>query len=305
MEDVILTPELQRLRLDEVPAEYRQTVISLLRSSMAENTRRSYAGHLRRFFAWAGSRGLAVWPVSPEAAIAWLAELQKRGVSVSYAEAAMAALKKLHILHGMASPTDDPVVTAALKGFARENENSRRPAAAATADIVKELIFAVSWAPKYHEARRARDSALLILGFLGAFRRSELCALKIRDLEWTAGKDGKEVLLIRIGHSKNDPEGQKALTKAFFHTDDPRFDPLILTPVFSNASASSFRPLAAARCRGVIPSVYSSVLVPAFISSSIAAVRPYAAALLSAVMPPLSFAFTSAPAFSNNSTVAV
>ena len=229
MEDVILTPELQRLRLDEVPAEYRQTVISLLRSSMAENTRRSYAGHLRRFFAWAGSRGLAAWPVSPEAAIAWLAELQKRGVSVSYAEAAMAALKKLHVLHGMASPTDEPVVTAALKGFARENENSRRPAAAATADIVKELIFAVSWAPKYHEARRARDSALLILGFLGAFRRSELCALKIRDLEWTAGKDGKEILLIRIGHSKNDPEGQKALTKAFFQTDDPRFDPLILT----------------------------------------------------------------------------
>ena len=228
MEDLILTPELQRLRLDEVPTEYRETVLSLLRSSMAENTRRSYAGHLRRFFAWAGSRGLAAWPVSPEAAIAWLAELQKRGVSVSYAEAAMAALKKLHILHGMASPTDEPAVAAALKGFARECEKPRHAAAAATADVVRRLILAIQEAERYDPARRARDATLILLGFLGAFRRSELCAIRLRDLEWTQ-HDGEDVLLIRVGHSKTDPEGAKGLTKAFFHSEVAEFDPLILT----------------------------------------------------------------------------
>ena len=228
MEDLILTPELQRLRIDEVPAEYRGTVLSLLRSSMAENTRRSYAAHLRRFFAWAGSRGLAAWPVSPEAAIAWLAELKVRQVSVSYAEAAMAALKKLHVLQGLASPTDDHGVIAALRGFARSSDKPRHAAAAATADFVRRLILAIQGAEKYDPARRARDCALLILGFLGAFRRSELCAIRIRDLEWTK-HNGDEVLLIHVGKSKADPEGVKGLTKAFFHSATAEFDPLILT----------------------------------------------------------------------------
>ena len=228
MEDLILTPELQRLRLDEVPAEYQQTVISLLRSSMAPATRRSYAGHLRRFFAWADARGLAGFPVAPETALAWLAELRGRGVSVSYAEAAVAALKKLHVLQGLRSPTDDPAVAAAMKGFARECEKPRRAAAAATADVVRALISAIQGAEHYHEARRARDCALILLGFLGAFRRSELCAIRLRDLEWTQ-HDGEDVLLIRVGHSKTDPEGAKGLTKAFFHSETAEFDPLVLT----------------------------------------------------------------------------
>jgi len=228
LQDLILTPELRRLKLDEVPAEYRETIVSLLRSSMAPATRRSYAGHLRRFFAWAGERGLAAWPVSPEVALAWLAELRAREVSVSYAEASMAAIKKLHVLQGLASPTDDPAVAAALRGFARESEKPRHPAAAATADVVRRLILAIQEAERYDPARRARDAALILLGFLGAFRRSELCAIRLRDLEWTQ-HDGEDVLLIRVGHSKTDPEGKKTLTKAFFHSETAEFDPLILT----------------------------------------------------------------------------
>ena len=228
MDDLISTAELQRLRLDAIPAEYRETVLSLLRSSMAANTRRSYVGHLRRFFAWAGAHGLVAWPVSPETALAWLAELRDRQVSVSYAEAAAAALKKLHMLQGLPSPTDEPSVQAALRGFARSCDRSRHPAAAATADVVRRLVVAIQGAERYDPARRARDCALLILGFLGAFRRSELCAIRVGDLEWTQ-HDGEDVLLIRVGHSKTDQKGEKGLTKAFFHSEVEAFDPLILT----------------------------------------------------------------------------
>jgi hypothetical protein len=45
--------------------------------------------------------------------------------------------------------------------------------------------------------------ALLALGFAGAFRRSELCALEVANL--TETPDGLRVL---IRHSKTDQEGQ-------------------------------------------------------------------------------------------------
>ena len=48
-----------------------------------------------------------------------------------------------------------------------------------------------------------RDRALLALGFAGAFRRSELCALEVADLAETP--DGLRVLIRR---SKTDQEGQ-------------------------------------------------------------------------------------------------
>ena len=51
--------------------------------------------------------------------------------------------------------------------------------------------------------RASRDRALLVLGFAGAFRRSELVALQAEDL--TEVPDGLRVL---IRHSKTDQEGQ-------------------------------------------------------------------------------------------------
>jgi site-specific recombinase XerD len=65
--------------------------------------------------------------------------------------------------------------------------------------------------PKLHGAmvggkgtslRELRDRAILLLGFSGAFRRSELVALNLGDIEWTT-----EGALVTIRRSKTDEEG--------------------------------------------------------------------------------------------------
>jgi hypothetical protein len=50
--------------------------------------------------------------------------------------------------------------------------------------------------------RELRDRAILLLGFSGAFRRSELVALNLTDIEWTT-----EGALVSIRRSKTDQEG--------------------------------------------------------------------------------------------------
>ena len=53
-----------------------------------------------------------------------------------------------------------------------------------------------------HAPNKGRGRLLLLVGFASAMRRSELVALNVADLEWTA-----EGVMIRISRSKTDQEG--------------------------------------------------------------------------------------------------
>jgi integrase len=68
---------------------------------------------------------------------------------------------------------------------------------AATSDIVLGMVGG-----KGTSLRELRDGAILLLGFSGAFRRSELVALNLGDIEWTT-----EGALVTIRRSKTDQEG--------------------------------------------------------------------------------------------------
>src|SRR3954462_9897744 len=67
---------------------------------------------------------------------------------------------------------------------------------AATSDIV------IAMAAEGKSLRALRNRAVLLLGFAGAFRRSEVVALNLEDLEETP-----EGLLITIRRGKTDQEG--------------------------------------------------------------------------------------------------
>jgi integrase len=68
---------------------------------------------------------------------------------------------------------------------------------AETSDIVLGMVGG-----KGSSLRELRDRAILLFGFAGAFRRSELVALNLEDIEWTS-----EGALVLIRRSKTDQEG--------------------------------------------------------------------------------------------------
>lgn len=85
-----------------------------------------------------------------------------------------------------------------LRGIRRTIGTARAGKAPATADVLMQMV---ALCPDNMIGRR--DRALLALGFAGAFRRSELCALEVADLVEVA--DGLRVV---IRKSKTDQEGQ-------------------------------------------------------------------------------------------------
>src|SRR5262249_14650290 len=111
----------------------------------------------------------------------------------------VAAIRYAHKLAGHDAPTDDERVRATVRGIRRTKGTAPRKKAPATAARI------IAMANTGDGLIALRDRALLLLGFAGAFRRSELVALDVAHIEQTdAG------LRVTIAHSKTDQEGKGA-----------------------------------------------------------------------------------------------
>lgn len=131
---------------------------------------------------------------------AFLAAEADRGTKSSTIGRRLAAIRYAHKLAGHEPPTNSETVKATLRGIRRTMGNAPARKAPATADKIIAMVATADDDPK-----GLRDRALLLLGFAGAFRRSELVALNFADLEFCEAG-----LRVTIRKSKTDQEAQGA-----------------------------------------------------------------------------------------------
>lgn len=169
------------------------------RAEKSAATRRAYESDIRHFGLWAQERGLAIVPAEPETVAAYLASEAQRGTKVSTIGRRCAAIKWFHGLNRKyQNPTADERVKAVMRGIRRTHGVAPKRVTPATADRV------IALAPHPNGGLTdLRDRALLLLGFAGAFRRSELVALDVADLEAVP-----EGLRVTIHRAKTDQEGR-------------------------------------------------------------------------------------------------
>src|SRR5262245_47519267 len=109
----------------------------------------------------------------------------------------LAAIRYAHKLAGHEPPTNSEAVKATLRGIRRTAGSAPARKAPATAEKALAMV-----AKAGTDLKGLRDRAILLLGFAGAFRRSELVALNIEDIEFCDGG-----LRVAIRRSKTDQEG--------------------------------------------------------------------------------------------------
>jgi site-specific recombinase XerD len=168
------------------------------RNEKAETTRRAYGADFDAFVVWCSSRQVSAMPATPETIAGFLAAEAARGIKPSSIGRRVAAIRYAHKLSGIGEPpTNSEIVKATVRGIRRTVGAAQVRKAPATADKVVAMVTAGR-----RDMKGLRDRALLLLGFAGAFRRSELVALDVEDLEsCDAG------LRVRIRRSKTDQEG--------------------------------------------------------------------------------------------------
>ena len=183
-----------------VPADELARALAYAREQLSPATRQAYRADMRIFEAWCASRGLRALPASAETASSFLAAEADAGRAVSTVMRRAAAIRYAHMLAGAEPPTGHPMVAATLDGIRRAHGAAPKRRAAATAGLVKAM------AARCPGSRRGlRDRAIVLLGFAGAFRRSELAALRVADIA-----EESEGLRVTVWSSKTDQEGRGA-----------------------------------------------------------------------------------------------
>lgn len=171
------------------------------RAEKSAATRWAYRSDFALFHAWCEAKTVLALPAQPGTVAAYLAAEASRGAKPSTIGRRLAAIRYAHRLAGQEPPTGSEPVKATLRGIRRTSGNAPARKAPATAD---KIIAMVSMAADAN-LKGIRDRAILLLGFAGAFRRSELVALDVADLEFCDGG-----LRVMIRRSKTDQEGQGA-----------------------------------------------------------------------------------------------
>jgi site-specific recombinase XerD len=167
------------------------------REEKSPATRRAYRSDFRIFEAWCRARGVCALPASPEAVAAFLAHDVETGTRPSTLGRRVSAIRYAHRLAGHPVPTDDERVKATMRGIRRSLGTAPQKKAPAAAEHVIQMALAAK-----DDLGGLCDRAILLIGFAGAFRRSELVALDVEDLE-----ESELGFKVTIRHSKTDQEG--------------------------------------------------------------------------------------------------
>ncbi len=160
-------------------------------AAISDATRRAYQGDLADFHSWGGSV-----PSNPVAVAEYVASRGRQHSSRTIARRVV-GIGRAHTTLGFPDPSKSDLVRAVLRGLRRTEILAARKAL----PLLREDIFPML--EQMAGIKGARDRALILIGFAGAFRRSELVGLNCEDLRFV-----KEGLLVRVVRSKTDQAGE-------------------------------------------------------------------------------------------------
>jgi len=142
-------------------------ILEFIAAATSPDTRRAYQSDIEHFIA----RGGCI-PAIPEQVARYLAD-HAATLSMATLARRLAGIRAAHVERGFPDPTKGELIRLTFRGFRRKYGRPQRRVAALT---IKHLMGIIS--SFGNSTRDIRDRALLLIGFAGAFRRSELCTIQ-------------------------------------------------------------------------------------------------------------------------------
>ena len=182
---------------DSAPLATRSALAELITETTPKNTRLARRGDWQHFTAWCEARALPSLPATPETVCAYLLDCAEH-YKLATLERRLSSISTAHATASAPNPTKTEMIHQTMKALRRKLGRAQTQKAPATVEPLRAMLGTL-------DTSRAglRDRALLLLGFAGAFRRSELVGLDVSDLRFVAG--GVEVT---VRKSKTDQEGE-------------------------------------------------------------------------------------------------
>ena len=204
-----IVTDLKRLELE---------TLKNLKSSKAPNTLRAYQADFKDFSLFCIKNGFSSMPTEPKILALYLTFLSATS-KYSTLKRRIASISVIHRIKGHYLDTKHPIIMENLHGIKRVKGTAQKSKKPLLINNLKSIINAIDEI-KYSERKRLRDKALILIGFSGGFRRSELVNIDFDDLEFV-----NEGVKIFIRRSKTDQSGE-GMIKAIPYFENKQFCPV-------------------------------------------------------------------------------
>lgn len=168
----------------------------------AENTLKAYEADWEDFSCWCGYQRQCELPAEAETIVNYINDLADHAKANTVSRR-LSAISENHIAAGFAenNPVHSVLVKSSIEAIRREKGTMQRGKLPILVEDINQLAMLFD----ENDIAGIRDKALILLGFSGAFRRSELVSVQAGDLTFT-----REGLIILIHQSKADQLGEGA-----------------------------------------------------------------------------------------------
>ena len=189
-----------------------------LKNSKASNTLRAYKADYKDFAGFCIKHGFKPMPTDPKILSLYLTHLSQT-CKFSTLKRRLASISVIHKLSGHYIDIKHPMITENLMGIKRKNGSHQKAKKPILINDLKAIIDVID--KEKNEKKKFKNRALILVGFAGGFRRSELVEIKIGDIDFVP-----EGVKIFIKRSKTDQSGE-GMTKGIPYFSNSEYCPVI------------------------------------------------------------------------------
>ncbi len=198
-----------------------------LKNSKANNTLRAYQSDFRDFSSFCTKNTFSPMPTQPKVIALYITHLSKSS-KFSTLKRRIASISVIHKLKGHYLDTKHPIIKENLHGIKRALGSRQKAKKPILINDLKLIIKAI-------DKEKLRDKALILIGFAGGFRRSELVNINYEDVEFV--NEGVKIL---IKKSKTDQSGEGTI-KAIPYFNNYEFCPVLALKSYFNVKFSELK----------------------------------------------------------------
>ena len=190
-----------------------------LKQSKSSNTLRAYQSDYKDFSAFCVKNGFSSMPTEPKILALYLTHLSS-GCKFSTLKRRIASISVVHKLKGHYIDTKHPLIMENLLGIKRLKGSNQKAKKPILINDLKIIINAIDQLEKT-ELKKIRNKSLILIGFSGGFRRSELVSVEFEDIEFVS-----EGVKIFIRRSKTDQSGE-GMIKGIPYFNNQKYCPVL------------------------------------------------------------------------------
>ena len=179
--------------LTTVLKSLHEATLNNLKNSKANNTLRAYKSDFKDFEIFCSKHGLSALPTEPKIVSLYLTHLSKNS-KISTLRRRLVSISMVHKLKGHYLDTKHPIIVENLMGIRRVKGSLQKGKKPILINHLKLIINAIN-DQKIEEIKKSRDRALILTGFGGGFRRTELISIDYEDLEFV--QEGLKIIIRR------------------------------------------------------------------------------------------------------------